>query len=147
MSNLATQGNTPQILAAAELFKSTYDQEALRTLVNLGHYQIPGVYVRSLFIPAGMALTGKIHNYESICILAQGRLRLANADQAMVIEAPYIAVDKPGIMRMGYAETDCTFITVHRTDNIDIDKIEDELSSDTFEEFEIKTQHLLPGVT
>ena len=143
MSALAEQGNTPLIIKAAEFFSQNYDQAVLSTLVHLGHYQIPGVYVRSLFIPAGMALTGRIHNHESIGILAQGRLRLTNGTTSLIAEAPYITVDKPGVMRMGYAETDCTFITIHRTDNTDIAEIEEELASDTFDEYERKTQQLL----
>jgi Glu-tRNA(Gln) amidotransferase subunit E-like FAD-binding protein len=51
-------------------------------------------------------------------------------------------VDKPGVKRIGYAETDVTFITVHKTSNTEIDDIEDELVSDTFEEYE---QQLLLG--
>lgn len=139
MSELAERGNIPQIIAIEKYFKDNYNQEVLSTFAPVGHYQIPGVYVRSLFIPAGMALTGKVHNYASVAILAQGKLRITNGDSSMIIEAPYISVDGPGTMRMGYAETDCTFITIHRTDNTDIAAIEDELASDTFDEFERKT--------
>ena len=102
------------------------------------HYQVEGVYVRSLFIPAGCLLTGKIHNKESIGILAQGKLRITNGEDSFVVEAPYVTVDKPGIKRLGYAETDCTFLTVHRTDSVTLEAMEDELVSNTFEEFELK---------
>ena len=132
--------NIASISSIAAVFKAEYDQEALVKLTETKHYQIPGVYVRSLFIPAGMALTGKIHNYHSIAILAQGRIRIVSGELTAVIEAPYIQTDGPGTMRLGYAETDCTFITVHRTDNTDIPTIEYELASDTLEEFEQKTQ-------
>ena len=100
------------------------------------HYQIDGVYVRSLFLPAGTLLTGKIHNFENIAILAQGTIRVSNGTDAYVLTAPHIMVDKPGVKRIGYAETDVTFITVHKTANTEIDDIEKELVSDTFEEYE-----------
>lgn len=138
MSDLALQGNTPAILAIEALMKAQFDQEALRAATETKHYHLKGVYVRSLFIPAGMALTGKIHNHESIGILAQGKLRITNGSDSVIVEAPYITVDQPGVKRLGYAETDCTFITVHRTDAEEIPDIEDELVSDTFEEFELK---------
>ena len=138
MSQLATQGNMPAILALEAI---------MRTMPQITsepqHYHLDGVYVRSLFIPQGCALTGKIHNHESIGILAQGTLRITNGETSTVVTAPYITVDKPGIKRLGYAETDCTFITVHRTDNTSIPEIEEELVSNSFEEYEQKTQHLL----
>ena len=107
------------------------------------HYHLEGVYCRALFIPKGCLLTGKIHNHESIGILAQGTLCITNGETSVVVTAPYITVDKPGIKRLGYAETDCTFITVHRTDLDSVEAIEEALVSDTFEEYELKTQQLI----
>ena len=138
MNNLAEQGNTPAILAIEQAMLASFDQEALKAQTDTQHYQIKGVYARTMFIPAGMLVTGKIHNFESIGILAQGTMRITNGETSVLVSAPYISVDKPGIKRLGYAETDCTFISVHRTDAEEITDIEDELVSDTFEEFEIK---------
>ena len=138
MSDLALQGNTPAILAIEAMMKANFDQVALKEQTDTEHYQIKGVYARSMFVPAGMMITGKIHNFESIGILAQGTMRITNGETSVVVSAPYITVDKPGIKRLGYAETDCTFISIHRTDAEEIADIEDELVSDTFEEFEVK---------
>ena len=138
MNNLAEQGNTPAILAIEQVMLASFDQEALKAQTDTQHYQIKGVYARTMFVPAGMLVTGKIHNFESIGILAQGTMRITNGETSVLVSAPYISVDKPGIKRLGYAETDCTFISVHRTDAEEITDIEDELVSDTFEEFEIK---------
>lgn len=138
MNNLAEQGNTPAILAIEQAMLASFDQEALKAQTDTQHYQIKGVYARTMFVPAGMLVTGKIHNFESIGILAQGTMRITNGETSVLVSAPYISVDKPGIKRLGYAETDCTFISVHRTDAEEITDIEDELVSDTFEEFETK---------
>ena len=138
MNNLAEQGNTPAILALEQAMLASFDQEALKAQTDTQHYQIKGVYARTMFVPAGMLVTGKIHNFESIGILAQGTMRITNGETSALVSAPYIAVDKPGIKRLGYAETDCTFISVHRTDAEEITDIEDELVSDTFEEYEVK---------
>lgn len=133
MNDLKAQGNMPYILAVEqELLK--YPQHDL----PVEHHRVKGVYARSLFIPAGTLLTGKIHNFESIGILAQGTLRITNGEDSVVVSAPYVTVDKPGIKRLGYAETDCVFISVHRTDAENIPDIENELVSDTFEEYETK---------
>ena len=73
MSDLATQGNMPEILALESWIKANVDQEALLETTELNHYQIPGVYARELKLKAGTILTGKIHNFESMGILSQGR--------------------------------------------------------------------------
>ena len=137
MSNLAELGTMPEILRI--------EQELLQmpqVELPIEHYQIDGVYVRSMFIPAGTILTGKIHNFESIAILAKGRIRITNGTESYIISEGHIMVDKPGVKRLGYAETDVIFITVHRTDNTEIEAIEKELVSATFEEYE---QQLLLG--
>jgi hypothetical protein len=138
VSDLATTGNMPKILELEALMKAMPQVDS-----PAEHYHLSGVYCRSLFIPKGCLLTGKIHNHESIGILAQGTLRITNGETSTVVTAPYITVDKPGIKRLGYAETDCTFITVHRTDLDSIDAIEEALVSDSFEEYELKTQQLI----
>ena len=138
MSDLSLQGNMPEILALESWMMSNVDQEAMLATTQTNHYQIKGVYVRELKLKAGTILTGKIDNFESIGILSQGRMRILTSSGAFIVEAPYITVDQPGIKRLGVCETDCTFVTVHRTDAEEISDIEDELVSDTFEEFEVK---------
>jgi len=137
MSNLAELGTMPEILRIEKEI-----EKMPQVTLPVEHYQVDGVYVRSLFLPAGTLLTGKIHNFENIAILAQGTIRVSNGTDAYVLTAPHIMVDKPGVKRIGYAETDVTFITVHKTANTEIDDIEKELVSDTFEEYE---QQLLLG--
>lgn len=131
MNDLALQGEMPSILAIEKILK-----ELPQVDCPVKSYIIDGVYVRAMFIPAGTVLTGKIHNHESIFILAQGTIRISNGNDNAVLSAPYIAIDKPGVKRLGCSETDVTFITVHRTDLTDIDQIEKTLVSDTFEEYQ-----------
>jgi len=138
MSNLALQGNMPEILALEKVLLTLEQVECPVT-----HYHIEGVYVRSMFIPAGTVLTGAIHNKENISILAQGSIRVTNGTESVLISAPHIMVDKPGIKRLGVSETDVTFINVLRTDLTDIDELEKELVSQSFEEYD---QQLLLGV-
>jgi hypothetical protein len=132
MSPLALTGNIPEILRI---------ENEIRQMPQVGmpvtHYQIDGVYVRSLFIPAGTILTGKIHKHENIAILAQGTIRICNGTDSKVISAPYVLVDEPGIKRLGYAETDVTFITVHKVKpGQPLEGIEQELAVDTYEEYD-----------
>lgn len=137
MSNLAELGCMPEILRIEKVLLNGVQVDC-----PVKHYQVDGVYVRSMFIPAGTILTGKIHNFENIAILAQGTIRISNGTESYVISAPHVMVDKPGVKRIGYAETDVTFITVHKTVNTEIEAIEKELVSATFEEYQ---QQLLLG--
>lgn len=121
----------PDILAIEKILLACEQVE-----LPIEHYQIKGVYVRSMFIPAGTVLTGKIHNTEHISILAQGTIRVCNGIDSKTISAPFIMVDQPGVKRIGYAETDVTFINVMRSDKTDIAELEAELVSDTFEQYE-----------
>ena len=138
MSDLALQGHTPEILALESWIKDNVDQEEMLKTTELNHYRIQGVYARELKLKAGTILTGKIHNFESMGILSQGRMRILTSEGAKIVEAPYVTVDKPGVKRLGVCETDCTFVSIHRTDAETIEDIEDELVSDTFEQFELK---------
>ncbi len=109
------------------------------TELPVEHYQIEGVYVRSLFIPKDMVLTGAIHNKEHISILAQGTICVHDGEKMIELTAPHVCIDKAGTKRLGYALTDCTFINVIRTDKTDIADIEEEAVSKTYEEFELKS--------
>ena len=131
MSKLASIGNMPEILRITEVLKTCPQVD-----LPLQHFYLPGVCVRSMFMPAGTLLAGKIHKHAHIAILAQGTLRLADDEHAFVISAPYIAYGKAGIKRLGYAETDCTFMNVLSTDITDPDELEAAMTCETFEELD-----------
>ena len=91
-------------------------------------------YGRELFIPQGTLLVGKIHKYESLNILAQGDISLLTEDGIKRVQAPYVVVSKPGTKRVGFAHTDCTWVTVHGTSETDVDKIEEEFIAKDYDE-------------
>jgi hypothetical protein len=127
-----------EAIFAAEKLLLDYPQVEM----TVTHYQIDGVYVRSLFIPKDVILTGRIHNKESIAILAQGTIKVCNGLETKTLTAPHIMIDQPGVKRIGYALEDCVFITVHRTDESEIERIEDELTSLTLDDYVKKTARL-----
>jgi hypothetical protein len=136
-SPLALYGNIPEILAIEEELRKLPQVD-----LPLQHFYLPHVCVRVMSLPAGTLLTGKIHKHTHIAILAKGRLRLADGDNSAIVEAGYVAYGKPGIKRLGYAETDVVFINVLSTDITDIEELEKELVVDTFDEFDT---YLLEG--
>jgi quercetin dioxygenase-like cupin family protein len=99
------------------------------------HFNIPGVYVRSLFIPKGHILTGKVHNHECINIVAKGDITVSDGENEERLQAGFISVSQAGTKRAGYTHEDTVFITVHKTDLTDIVEIEDDLVSPDYESY------------
>lgn len=101
----------------------------------LGHYSIPGVYVRAMLIPKDTVLTGKIHNHECISIVAKGSITVTDGNQPKRLDAGWLGITPPGLKRAGFAHEDTVFITVHRCDETEIEKIETFLVSESYEQF------------
>lgn len=100
------------------------------------HYLAHGLYAREILIPKGTLLTGKIHLSEHLNIISQGDISVATDDGIKRIKAPATIISKPGIKRVGFAHEDTVWTTIHACDEADIEKIEEMLVVDTFEEFE-----------
>lgn len=87
----------------------------------------PGVYIRTITIPAGATVVGKVHATEHIFILSKGELAVATEDGGQVLRAPFQQVCRPGLKRAVYALTECVVTNVHVTDTTDLDALEAEL--------------------
>ena len=48
-------------------------------------------------------------------------------------EAPYHGITYPGTKRVIYTHTDCLFVTVHVTNETDLEKIEEEMITKDFD--------------
>lgn len=98
------------------------------------HHFAPGVYLRELFIPKGVCLTGKIHKTEHLNILSQGDLTVWTEDGMKRLKASSVIKSQPGIKRVGYAHEDSIWITVHPTEETDLEKLEELLIAKDFSE-------------
>ena len=72
-------------------------------------------------------VVGKIHRREHLYIVASGTVTIAGEGYRETVTGPKVFVSQPGTKRAVYAHTDATTMTVHRTDEKDLDKIEAEL--------------------
>lgn len=84
----------------------------------------PGFYARTITIPEGGVLTGKVHATEHIFILSKGDITLVTDAGRVRVKAPYQAVCKAGIKRAGFAHTEVVCTNVHITTETDLDKLE-----------------------
>lgn len=89
------------------------------------HHFAHGTYTRELLIPAGVALTGKIHRHSCINILAKGTILVTDGENDLEITAPHTFVSPAGSKKAGFALTDVVWINVHPwAGEPDIDLIE-----------------------
>lgn len=92
------------------------------------HYFANGMYVREVTRPAGTLIVGKVHKHEHIFAITKGKLNVWCEDGEMKeLIAPCVLVSKPGTKRVTFAVEDTTAMTIHRTDNTDLDEIEKEI--------------------
>lgn len=85
----------------------------------------PGFYARTVFIPAGTTLVGKIHATEHIFMITQGDITLYAPDGTeRRVTAPFQMVCPAGIQRAGFAHADTVCTNIHITTETDLDKLE-----------------------
>jgi hypothetical protein len=87
------------------------------------HHFAPGVYVREMTIPAGTAATGAVHKTEHLTMLVKGHCAFTTEEGGRELHAPWIGKSMPGAKRLIVAITDCVLVTIHPTDETDLDKL------------------------
>jgi len=97
-----------------------------------------GMYVREIFIPAGMLLTGKIHRHEHPNFLMEGTVSMITEDGgAQIMEAPQSMLSPAGCKRALFTHTPTWWITVHLNPNGHTefnDTFEDEIVAQDYKE-------------
>lgn len=105
----------------------------------LQHLFAPGVYVRTIFIPAGSVIVGKIHKHRHANILSQGKVTVyTESGGTEELEGPLQMISEPGTKRAVLAHTDAIWTTIHPNveDETDLEKIEDFVIAKTYAEYE-----------
>lgn len=124
-------------------------QEQIATLPEvecpLQHVFAPGAYARTMFIPRGTVIVGKIHKHAHLNILSQGSVSvMTEGGGNEQLTGPMTMVSPAGTKRAVYAHTDAVWTTIHLTDETDLAKIEEHVIAKTYEDYE---QFLLEAQT
>lgn len=98
------------------------------------HYFSKGVYGREMTQSANSFVMGKIHKHSTMNVLSKGELSILSVDGIVRIKAPYTFVSSPGAKRLIYAHEESVFSNFHATEETDIEKIEEQFISKTYEE-------------
>lgn len=133
-----------RVLPPAQLARRATIHRFERALGNLpqielkvDHHFADGIYVRTMFIPAGVALVGHIHKHPCVSIVqAGGDIIVATEKGAMRLVGPCTLESPAGTKRAGYALKDTLFTTVHANpdDLRDVDVLEDFLIAKSYDE-------------
>lgn len=110
-------------LCKLQNFMEGFPQQEL----TANHHFGPGVYVRELAIPADTVAIGKTHGKEHLLIIANGDVTIVTEEGRQRVRGPAIMTSPAGVKRAVYTHEDTTFITIHPTDETDVDKIEAEV--------------------
>lgn len=103
----------------------------------LVHKFAEGVYVREISIPKGYVLTGKIHKHSHPNFLMKGEVIVVTESGGQEhLKAPLSIISQPGTKRAILALEDTVWITVHATNETDLEKIEDYVIAKSFEEYD-----------
>ena len=93
-----------------------------------------GCYIREIYNPAHELIITKIHKKEHPFFLMKGKMSILTEEGVKHIKAPYQGITKPGTKRAIYTHEECTFITVHATDNTTIEDVENEVICTKYED-------------
>lgn len=102
----------------------------------LQHVFAPGAYARTIFIPAGTVIVGKIHKHAHLNILSQGEVQvLTESGGVESFRGPLTMVSPPGTKRAVVALTNAVWTTIHLTNETDLEKIEADVIAPTYDEY------------
>lgn len=87
------------------------------------HHFAPGVYVREMTIPAGVAATGAVHKTEHLTMLVRGHCAFTTEEGGQELRAPWIGKSSPGAKRLIVAFSECVLVTIHPTEETDPEKL------------------------
>lgn len=108
--------------------------------LNTKHVVFGKMCARTIYIPAGVALTGALTRCDNICVVS-GDIIVTTDEGSKRLSGFNVIPAKAGAKRAGYAIADTYWTTIWFTELTDIRAIEDEM---TEESGMLQTRNLLP---
>jgi quercetin dioxygenase-like cupin family protein len=104
----------------------------------LEHTFADSIYIRQMTMNKDSLVVGAIHNHLHVWFLLSGHITVATEYESLEYLAPCYVLATPGTKRVIHANEDSVFVNVHKnpTNNQDIEELEREIVSATFEEYE-----------
>ena len=125
----------PAAVEKIEAFQAMLMEHPNRIEFEHTHAFVPGVYARTMYLPADTVLTSKIHLVENFFFLSVGHLTVFDSFGGRHdVHAPYLGITKPGTKRALYSHVDSVVTTFHpNTDDCqDIAELERRFVADSY---------------
>ena len=91
------------------------------------HTFADGMYIRQITMPAGQIIVSKIHGQTHPYFILKGDVSVMTEDGVKRYKAPYSGITEAGTNRVLYTHEDTVWTTVQRTNETDLDKIEEDV--------------------
>lgn len=103
----------------------------------LKHSFAPGVYARELSVPAGMLVVTKIHKQDHHVFVLKGVVSCYSEHGYQRVSAPCSFISPKGIKRLCFIHEDTVWTTIHATNETNIDRLDNEIAANSYEELGI----------
>lgn len=127
MTSMFEKTSFEQFLDIQRTLMNNQDNELVSQGEEPAHFFANGMYMRTLDIPAGELICGKMHKQEHFTMLTKGSIIVRNQKEFKTYFAPCQWVSEAGVKRFIYAYEDSQLVTVHRTNKTNLQEIEDEI--------------------
>ena len=99
-----------------------------------------GLYIRQITMPKGMFVLSKIHKTTHPYFVMSGDTSVFTSEGMTRIIAPYTGITKAGTQRLLYMNEETVWITVHATEETDLDEIEKQVIAENYDDLK---EHLM----
>ena len=109
----------------------------------LEHRFTPGMYIRTIHMPAGTVVTSRTHLTEHPFVVQRGVVDVCDEQgKCERLFAGHIGVTKAGTRRVLMTHEDCVWTTFHATDKTDPDDIAEEITTSENDQLPEGFRHL-----
>lgn len=136
---LAPFASRSGILALEKIVEAAAPDD-LDEMFPVTHLFANGVCSREMFMPKGTIVVSRIHKNDCINVLSEGEVAVLSEEGEVRLKAPFKFVSKAGTKRVLVAYTDVVWSNFIRTDETDPDKILDDMTFVSFEEYDAFNQ-------
>ena len=104
----------------------------------LKHSFADGIYIRQMGMAEDSVVVGAIHIHLHAWFLLTGKITVITENSEEDFVAPCYVVSTPGVKRVIYAVEESIFVNIHKnpSNTQDLDKLEEEIVSKNYEEYE-----------
>lgn len=140
---MITKDSTPfeirtKICQIAERMKSSVaigESSDTKNTYPLDHLFTPGLYTRSIHIPAMHMIVGRLHKHELVNVILKGRVTvITEAGGVEELIGPCMFVSPAGVKRLLFTHSDTVWTLMHPTNKTDLDQIEAEFIAESYTE-------------